>query len=103
MFRKGIPEGVFSITHYRPNKKKTGIKGSPAAGNTNINTENISNTKKNNKTKSTNMHAEIKKLRNKKKLQMLLKQKVYHIKVRLRNLFQLFSYFLDLLPALLTL
>ena len=79
MSTKGNPEGVFSVTHYFPKKKKTETEGSPAAATT------------------------TQKVEKRKKLKTLLKQKIYHIQIRLRNLFKLCIYFVDLLPAFLTL
>ena len=36
MSTKGNPEGVFSVTHYFPKKKKTETEGSPAAATTTL-------------------------------------------------------------------
>lgn len=44
MFRKHIPDGVFSTTQYLPNKRNTD-KGRTGAANTNISTENRKNNK----------------------------------------------------------
>lgn len=38
MSRRCIPNGMFSITHYLPKRKKTDNKGSPLTGNNNIST-----------------------------------------------------------------